>query len=307
MKSTVIFFALAASLVPSVLSHGFLASVAIDGKVYKGNNPDFFANPSLESPIRLVDTIEPVKGATNLAVNCGSNAQAGKLIADANPGSNVAFNWSGGSSEHWPHNIGPVLTYLATCGNVTCDKFDPTNAQWFKIDEVGQKPENLSEWFQKNLFLGQSLTVTIPKATVPGNYLIRHEIIALHNSEAPGGAEFYPSCTQLRIGQGNGTAVSPSRTVLLPGAYSDTDPGILVPTIFNPVQNYQFPGPGISNVVNATGSAVTNSNGAASSTTSNSTTSSTKSPSCKRSVHPRRVSRVMADRRAKRQIPAWFF
>ena len=54
--------------------------------------------------------------------------------------------------------------------------------------------------------------------------MLRHEIIALHLATSLGGAEFYPSCTQLRVGgSGSGT---PNQTVSFPGAYKDTDPGI---------------------------------------------------------------------------------
>lgn len=55
------------------------------------------------------------------------------------------------------------------------------------------------------------------------------QIIALHVATTVGGAEFYPSCTQVRIG-GNGTG-TPDSTVSFPGAYSDTDPGIFDPTV----------------------------------------------------------------------------
>lgn len=44
---------------------------------------------------------------------------------------------------------------------------------------------------------------------------------------APGGAEFFPSCTQLRV-LGNGTEIpAPNSTVSFPGRYNATDPGIL--------------------------------------------------------------------------------
>lgn len=44
-----------------------------------------------------------------------------------------------------------------------------------------------------------------------------------------GGAEFYPSCTQVRVsGSGNG---APNATVSFPGAYSDSDPGIFDPNV----------------------------------------------------------------------------
>lgn len=87
--------------------------------------------------------------------------------------------------------------------------------------------------------------MTLPTNIEPGDYLIRHEvcrtsptvfhclhhtqIIALHVATTLGGAEFYPSCTQVRIG-GSGSGV-PSSTVSFPGAYQDTDPGIFDPDV----------------------------------------------------------------------------
>jgi len=153
----------------------------------------------------------------------------------------------------WPHNIGPMLTYMSTCGNTTCDNFDAINAAWFKINEVGQLQNNLSQWVQEDLCMyhsqlfrlylvwhmlltvnGNTTSVTLPQNIAPGDYLLRHEIIALHLGNEPGGAEFYPSCSQLRISAPNNTdalSVQPSQTVSLPGAYSDQDPGVFVPTV----------------------------------------------------------------------------
>ena len=55
------------------------------------------------------------------------------------------------------------------------------------------------------------------------------QLIALQIAVSLGGAEFYPSCTQVRVsGSGNG---APNSTVSFPGAYSDTDPGILTPDV----------------------------------------------------------------------------
>lgn len=56
--------------------------------------------------------------------------------------------------------------------------------------------------------------------------MVRHEIVALHIAESLGGAEFYPSCTQVKLG-GNGSGTVQD-TVKFPGAYSDKDPGILI-------------------------------------------------------------------------------
>ena len=76
------------------------------------------------------------------------------------------------------------------------------------------------------LVQGQTALVTLPSNLAPGNYIIRHEIIALQLAQSEGGAEFYPSCTQLKVGGNQTGAPEPDELVLLPGAYKDTDPGI---------------------------------------------------------------------------------
>ena len=81
------------ALLPLVTAHGFLSQVSIDGQVYKGNVPNNYAGPS---PIRLIDDVSPVKGASNPNLACGQNAVAAELVAMANPGSVVTFSWESG-------------------------------------------------------------------------------------------------------------------------------------------------------------------------------------------------------------------
>ena len=80
-----------------------------------------------------------------------------------------------------------------------------------------------------NITTGESLATipfTIPAATPSGDYLIRMEQIALHVASSVGGAQFYLSCGQVTVtGGGSGT---PGPLVAFPGAYSATDPGILI-------------------------------------------------------------------------------
>ena len=95
MKHVLAFsLALAAAIAPSSLAHGHLRSIAIDGKLFQGNTPNV---SNFSSPIRLIDDITPVKGATNRAVNCGKNAQIAAQVVPANPGSTVAFDWASGT------------------------------------------------------------------------------------------------------------------------------------------------------------------------------------------------------------------
>ena len=92
---------------------------------------------------------------------------------------------------------------------------------------------------------GDTYSTHLPNNLAPGQYMVRHEIIGLHIANSPGGAEFYPSCTQITV-SGNQTGVPGSNdTVALPGAYSDTEPGILGNTFFDPGP-YDFPGPAIN-------------------------------------------------------------
>lgn len=77
-----------------------------------------------------------------------------------------------------------------------------------------------------------TVTFTIPKATPSGDYLFRVEQIGLHVAQSVGGAQFYLSCGQITVtGGGSGT---PGPLVAFPGAYSATDPGILI-DIYYPV------------------------------------------------------------------------
>ena len=153
--------------------------------------------------------------------------------------------------------LGPLLTYLASCGSTTCDQFDARTAKWFKIDQVGK--DNNGAWVQQQISEfppssfrvhlvsrlhtvdGNVYSANLPKNLAPGEYLVRHEIIALHLATQKGGAEFYPSCQQIKVG-GSGTGV-PTQDELLtfPGAYSDDDPGIYTPNVGLPRESVDLP------------------------------------------------------------------
>lgn len=88
-----------------------------------------------------------------------------------------------------------------------------------------------------------TVSFPIPAATPNGDYLLRVEHIALHTATSAGGAQFYISCGQVTVtGGGSGT---PGPLVAFPGAYSATDPGIMI-DIYYPVVRSQ---PGVLRVV----------------------------------------------------------
>lgn len=132
---------------------------------------------------------------------------------------------------------------MASC-NGACSKFNAANANWFKIGQSGQSNGVWTQQqgvrklllspplcFMRLTFVfvvaenGRPSTAKIPSGLAPGEYLIRNEIIGLHNAMSPGGAEFYPSCTQLKV-TGNGSP-KPSNTVKFPGGYKTSDKGLV--------------------------------------------------------------------------------
>jgi hypothetical protein len=90
---------------------------------------------------------------------------------------------------------------------------------------------------------GKPAYVTLPAQVATGDYLDRHKI---HLAVTSGGAKFYPSCTQIRVG-GSQTGTH-NQTVSFPGAYNDNDPGIYDPSIYSPGAPYTFPSGPVSNL-----------------------------------------------------------
>ncbi|KAF5309504.1 hypothetical protein D9619_012340 [Psilocybe cf. subviscida] len=248
------------SLAAQVSAHGFLATVTINGKAYNGPKPGQPASASAKSAIRGVSSPDPNKGASNVALTCGPNAINAGLSASANPGDKLTFSWKGADMSNWPHNTGPMLTYMASCGEDTCDKFDDSKAKWFKIDQEGRKTTGNKDWIQQDLMNGGVATGSIPSTLAPGNYLLRHEIIALHLATSMGGAEFYPACIQLTVGGSQSGAPASSDLVSIPGAYKDSDPGIFDPSVFDTNAPYTFPGPKIAGFVSGSPSSGNSSN-----------------------------------------------
>jgi len=101
---------------------------------------------------------------------------------------------------------GPILVYIAPtasngAGNV-----------WVKLAESGY---NSGTWAVDTLIANKGQhSFTLPSVLAPGNYLVRPEIIALHEADAAynvnpaRGAQFYMECIQLKV-TGNGGTVSP--------------------------------------------------------------------------------------------------
>ncbi|CAE7146088.1 unnamed protein product [Rhizoctonia solani] len=229
------------SVASSVLAHGNLQEIVVESPAgtFIPWLPfqDPYKNPLPERVGRKIPDNGPVEDVTSIDIQCNKGAVPAALIATAAAGSKVALNWTDWPTSH----IGPVITYLARAPSDITQWSPGSDKVWFKIDEAGL--EN-GKWAGTDVLLSQNglWTVTIPENLKPGQYLLRHEIIALHGAQNYPGAQFYPSCTQFEI-TGSGSALpNDSDLVSFPGAYSPTDPGVK----YNPyvgATTYPIPGP----------------------------------------------------------------
>lgn len=235
-----------------VSGHGIIQNVQVNGKTYPGaTGPG--SDPS-NSPVRAVSSGDPIDDVTSPMMLCGRDSKQAPMSITVAPGDKVEVAWQAETGIKWFHNVGPVQTYMASCGG-DCKDFTPSSStQWFKISELGLKSDGKT-WYQADMNNGASLSATIPSDLADGNYLFRHEILALQNGMTKDLAEFYPNCVQMTVSGGSkpNANTTPSPTVTFPGAYKDTDPGILV-NVYNPGLQYSFPGPAVADIAKGSSS-----------------------------------------------------
>lgn len=210
--------------------------------------PDGEAETGYRWPPHVDDFASPARGGDGPSILdhpdmiCGTGATAapGKVTAPA--GSRVEVHWNYFSKDR--SHPGPIINYLAAC-NGPCATVDKTKLEFVKITAEGiispnfeahnGRPEWASDVLREKTNLIYSFTV--PADFAPGEYVLRHEIIALQFDEK----QFYPNCFNLQI-TGSGTA-KPKGT-LGTQLYKLTEPGI-APEFnpFQPVDVYPMPGP----------------------------------------------------------------
>lgn len=138
-----------------------------------------------------------------------------------------------------------MIDYLANC-NGACETVDKTTLKWFKIDAVGliNPTQITSGYWGSDVMIGNnnSWTVAIPPTIAPGNYVIRHETIALHAAGQANGAQNYPFCFNLAItSSGTDTPAGVLGTEL----YKATDPGVVYDVYQSTLAAYTIPGPAL--------------------------------------------------------------
>ncbi|KAJ9134341.1 Glycoside hydrolase family 61 protein [Pleurostoma richardsiae] len=204
--------------------------------------------------IRSPPNNSPVKDLTSPDLVC--NVNGGTAVSDfvqAAAGDKLSFEWyhnTRGDDIIDASHKGPIITYIAAFTET-----DGASGIWTKIAEDGYDG---SEWAVDKLIAnGGKNDFTLPSGLAAGKYLIRQEIIALHEADAAfnvnsaRGAQFYPSCVQVEV-TGSGSAV-PSQDFNFNTGYTYSDPGILF-NLYTSFTSYPIPGPDVDTLEGTSGS-----------------------------------------------------
>ncbi|SPO05497.1 related to endoglucanase IV precursor [Cephalotrichum gorgonifer] len=255
-------------ILPAALSlgvargHSYINSFVVDGVLYGGfipenhnqgpvsNNPDVLAAWSTEvlddGWVGELDYASP-----DIVCNLNALNPNGNVAVEA--GDSVMFLWNG-----WPESHhGPILTYMAYCGEEadSCLRANKAELEFFGIDAVGLIDPTTSLhdaytafgiWATDILIhTNHTYTVQIPPTLSPGNYVVRHEIIALHYALKPDlGPQHYPQCINLVI-TGSGTEKPEGHLGTELYRLPDDEAGLKYDISQDPLPPYTMPGPGL--------------------------------------------------------------
>jgi cold shock CspA family protein len=204
-----------AILLDTASAHGFVKTVNVKGTYTNGSDPVWYYYPKDSRPQTAGwdalnqdnGFVEPNSVGT-ADVNCHKSATAGRLYANVNAGDTIEFAWN-----TWPDSHkGPIINYIAPCNGEhppqvnmpsspanqffpsgDCTTLTPGALRWSKISQSAIISPGT--WVTDKLITDNfKVSTVIPAKLAPGNYVIRHEIIALHGGQNVNGAQLYPQC-----------------------------------------------------------------------------------------------------------------
>ncbi|KAI4668475.1 uncharacterized protein J4E78_002302 [Alternaria triticimaculans] len=231
MKASI--FALA--LAGAASAHTTVYSISVNGKTQGLGN---VAGGYIDSP----PNNNPIVDVTSKSMECNvAGIKASKSVA-VNGGDEIAVEWHHNNADASddiidPSHMGPITVYMSKAGS---------SMSWTKIAEDGYDGKS---WAVDKLIKGSYTgkpgqhKFTLPKVA-PGEYIIRPEIIALHEGDRIGGAQFYQECIHVKVG-GSGTTALPAG-VAIPGHLSAQDAGVHF-NLYGSYSSYPIPGPKLWN------------------------------------------------------------
>jgi cellulase len=231
MKASI--FALAVAGAQFAAAHTTVYSIFVNGKDQGLGNVQ---GGYIDSP----PNNNPVKDVTSKAMECNvDNIKASKSIA-VNGGDEITVQWHHNSADASddildPSHKGPITVYLSKAG---------TSMSWTKIAEDGYDGTWATDKMIQGKYTGKpgQHKFTLPKVAA-GDYVIRPEILALHEGNRVGGAQFYQECIHVKVA---GSGVALPAGVAIPGYVTAQTNGVLF-DIYGGFSTYPIPGPKVWN------------------------------------------------------------
>ncbi|KAG4420482.1 hypothetical protein IFR04_006402 [Cadophora malorum] len=234
-------------LVSTVVAHGTVSGIVADGVYYDGYNPSYqYITPApvtvgWKIPKDLDNGFIAPNNFATADMICHVGATNAMAAAPVKAGGKIEYQWTPWPTSH----KGPIIEYLANC-NGPCETVDKTKLLWTKISATGLiNPTSMTNgyWATDQMIANNnSWTSVIPANIATGNYVLRHEILALHAAGQANGAQDYPQCFNLAI-TGTGTDKLTSG-VLGTALMKATDPGVLF-DLYSAFTSYTIPGPAL--------------------------------------------------------------
>lgn len=143
-----------------------------------------------------------------------------------------------------PSHKGPCAVYLKPVASMDTATTAPA-AGWFKIWDEGYD-SHAEKWCTEKLIAANGLlSVALPRGLPAGGYLVRPELLALHEAQV-GNPQFYVGCAQIFVA-GNplsaDLAVPDAYAATLPGYVHAGEPSVSFDVYDQPPASYPLPGP----------------------------------------------------------------
>ncbi|KAH0270150.1 glycoside hydrolase family 61 protein, partial [Aureobasidium melanogenum] len=240
MKISSVVSVLALMAAQSVNAHTLFSELYVDGAA-QGDGT------CIRMPSDPNTATDPIPSLDSSDMACGVDGTKGVArVCSVDSGSTLSFEY-----RDWPDNPsigsidisheGPCAVYLKKVDSAIDDQ--GTGDGWFKIWDEGYD-ESAGKWCTEKLIANNGhLSVNMPNGLQGGYYLVRPELLALHNADK-GDPQFYVGCAQVWL---NSTGSQlPQKTVSIPGYVDYNQPS----TSFN-IWNepmalpYPIPGPAV--------------------------------------------------------------
>lgn len=179
-----------------------------------------------------------------LTICSGVNGETGvSRVAGINAGDALAFEWRDWPDASQPGSIdpshkGPCAVYMKKVDNSAASN-NAAGDGWFKIMEDGYD-STAGKWCTEKLIPNDGhLAATIPDDLAAGYYLVRPELLALHQADkTPADPQFYVGCAQIFLSS-SGSAIPPN-SVSIPGYVNMSTPAMTF-NIYDQPMKLPFP------------------------------------------------------------------